>query len=82
MEKRAKSVENAVELALAELGVTRDKVNVEIIDEGSKGFLGIGAKDAVVNVTLKEAPKAAKKENSKPAKKEAKKETRKESVSR
>ena len=78
MEKRAKSVENAVELALSELGVTRDKVNVEIIDEGSKGFLGIGAKDAVVNVTLKEAPKAAKKENSKPAKKEAKKETRKE----
>ena len=31
MEKRAKNVETAVELALSELGVTRDKVNVEII---------------------------------------------------
>ena len=78
MEKRARSVEDAVELALGELGVTRDKVNVEIIEEGSKGFLGIGAKDAVVNVTLKETPKAAKKETSKPAKKEVKKEVKKE----
>ena len=86
MEKRAKSVENAVELALAELGVTRDKVNVEIIDEGAKGFLGIGAKEAIVNVTLKEAakeaakeaPKAPKKEAAKPVKKEVKKEIKKE----
>lgn len=54
MEKRAKSVELAIEEALKELNVTKDKVNIEIIEEGSKGFLGIGAKDAVVNVTLKE----------------------------
>lgn len=54
MEKRAKSVETAIEEALQELNVSRDKVDIEIIDEGSKGFLGIGAKDAVVNVTLKE----------------------------
>ena len=61
MEKRAKSVEAAVEEALKELNVSRDKVDIEIVDEGSKGFLGIGAKDAVVKVTLKqEAP--AKKE--------------------
>ncbi len=60
MEKRAKNVETAVDLALAELGVTRDKVNVKIIDEGSKGFLGIGAKEAVVEVTLKQTKKADK----------------------
>ncbi len=60
MEKRAKNVETAVDLALAELGVTRDKVNVKVIDEGSKGFLGIGAKEAVVEVTLIQTKKADK----------------------
>lgn len=75
MEKRAKNVESAVELALMELGVTRDKVNVEIIEEGSKGFLGIGAKEAVVNVTLKEASKSEKTKTAKPIKKETKKES-------
>jgi len=80
MEKRAKNVETAVELALSELGVTRDKVDVEIIEEGSKGFLGIGAKEAVVKVTLKNAAKPAKKEKSAP-KKEAKKEIKKEAAS-
>ena len=79
MEKRAKNVETAVELALSELGVTRDKVNVEIIEEGSKGFFGFGAKDAVVKVTLKNAPKPAKKEKSAPNK-EAKKEIKKEAA--
>jgi len=77
MEKRAKNVETAVELALSELGVTRDKVDVEIIEEGSKGFLGIGAKEAVVKVTLKNAAKPVKKEKPAP-KKEAKKEIKKE----
>ncbi len=75
MEKRAKNVESAVELALMELGVTRDKVNVEIIEEGSKGFLGIGAKEAVVNVTLKEASKSEKTKTAKQIKKETKKES-------
>ncbi len=70
MEKRAKNVETAVDLALAELGVTRDKVNVKIIDEGSKGFLGLGAKEAVVEVTLIQAKKSDK-VNSKKAPKKA-----------
>ena len=34
MEKRAKSVEAAVEEALKELNVSRDKVDIEIVDEG------------------------------------------------
>lgn len=54
MEKTAKNVDEAVAAALSELGVTRDEVDVEVIEEGSKGFLGLGAKDAVVRVTLKE----------------------------
>lgn len=51
IEKTAKTVDEAVNLALEELGVNRDQVEVEILDEGSRGLLGlIGAKDAVVRV--------------------------------
>ena len=50
-EKRAKSIEEAMELALGELNVTRENAQIEIIQEPQKGFLGIGGKDAVVKVT-------------------------------
>lgn len=53
IEKSAKTVEEAVELALDELKVTEDQVEIEVIDEGSKSFLGIiKPKDAKVRVTL------------------------------
>ncbi len=54
IEKSAKSKEEAIELALAELGVTEDEVTVTVIEEGNKGFLGMGAKDAVVEVVVKD----------------------------
>ena len=55
----AKSVDEAIDLALEELKVTnKDDVTLEILDEGSKGFLGIGSKEAVVKATLKN-PNAA-----------------------
>ena len=69
MEKRAKNVETAIEEALKELNTTKENVDIEIIDEGSKGFLGIGAKDAVVKVTLKSEEKKA--ASAKPAVKKA-----------
>ncbi len=50
-EKRAKSIEEAIELALAELNVARENAEIEIIQEPQKGLLGIGGKDAVVKVT-------------------------------
>lgn len=57
-EKSAKNKEEAIELALKELGVTREDVDIEILDEGSKGFLGIGARDARVKVSVKGAEEA------------------------
>lgn len=49
-----KSVEEALKNALNELNTTEDKVEYEIIEEGSKGLLfGIGSKPAKVSVTLK-----------------------------
>ena len=47
----AKNVEKAVKKALTELGIAREDAEINVIDEGSKGLLGlIGTKDAVVEV--------------------------------
>lgn len=52
-ETRAKSVDEAIAEALAELGVNKEDVDIEIVQEPSKGFLGLGSKEAVVRVTVK-----------------------------
>src|SRR5665648_16544 len=50
--KTAKTVEEAIALAIEELGVSEDEAVVEIIDEGTTGgFLGMGKKGATVQVT-------------------------------
>nr|WP_296154700.1 RNA-binding cell elongation regulator Jag/EloR [uncultured Peptoniphilus sp.] len=50
----AKTIDEAIEKALKELKTSRDKVDVEIIEEPSGGFLGlIGGKDAIVKVKKK-----------------------------
>jgi spoIIIJ-associated protein len=54
-EQRAKSVNDAIAAALKELNATEDEVTIDVIDEGAKGFFGIGARDAVVRATLKNA---------------------------
>lgn len=48
----------AIEKALGQLGLDRDDVSVEVLDNGKKGFLGIGATPARVRVTY-EAPEEA-----------------------
>jgi len=54
IEMMGKTVDDAINNALIELKVTRDKVEIETIDEGSKGFLNIiGVKPAKIKVTLK-----------------------------
>ncbi|MBE1556521.1 RNA-binding cell elongation regulator Jag/EloR [Sporosarcina limicola] len=51
MTRRGATVELAISEALIALSVTRDEVEVEVIDKGKKGFLGFGAKEAEVIVT-------------------------------
>lgn len=54
IEMTGKNVEEALELALKELKLTKDEVDVEILDEGSKGLFNlIGAKPAKVRITKK-----------------------------
>lgn len=63
-EKWGGDVDAAVELALKELKLTIDEVEVEVLEESSKGFLGIGSKLARVRVTAKEAADNSRKEKS------------------
>lgn len=58
VKKSAKTVKEAINLALAELKLTEDDVTIEVIEEGSKGIFGIGAKDAVVQVTSNATPES------------------------
>lgn len=53
-EKWGKTVEEATNLALEDLGATIDQVDVEVIEEPTKGFLGIGSKLARVKITYKQ----------------------------
>lgn len=53
-EKWGKTVEEATNLALKDLGATIDQVDVEVIEEPTKGFLGIGSKLARVKITYKQ----------------------------
>lgn len=53
-EKWGVDVDTAVDLALKELKLTREDVDVEVLEESSSGFLGIGSKLARVRVTAKE----------------------------
>ena len=49
----AKSVADAITEACKALGVTSEKLDYVVIEEGSAGFLGIGAKNAVINAKVK-----------------------------
>lgn len=51
---QGKTVDAAIEAGLAALGVPEEAVDVEIVDEGSRGLLGIGSRDAVVRLTVKQ----------------------------
>ena len=53
IEKEGKTVSEATISACEELGVSRSDIDVEVLNEGSKGVFGIGERLAKVKVTLK-----------------------------
>ena len=89
---KGKNVDEAITEALIQLGITSDLLDYEVVDKGSAGFLGIGARQAIIRArrktevvevkepeVVKPEPKPEKKVESKPeVKTEVKKETKKE----
>ena len=55
LEKIAPNVDEAIAQGLAELGLDKSAVDVEVLDEGSRGLLGIGGRQARVRLTVKPA---------------------------
>ena len=53
IEISAKTVDDAITEALVRLGTTSDKIEMEVIDKGSAGFLGLARRDAVIKVRKK-----------------------------
>ena len=47
----ATTVEQAIEKAEAQLGLSRDQFEVEVVREGKSGILGVGGKEALIKVT-------------------------------
>lgn len=55
----AKTLDDAITEALIQLGVTSDRLDYEVIEKGSAGFLGIGMKQAVIKARRKKEEKPA-----------------------
>ena len=72
----AKTVEEAITEASIQLGLASTEFDYEVIEKGSAGFLGIGAKQAVITAWTK----SEEKKNKKPAKEVVKKEIKKEEI--
>ncbi len=53
---RAKTVEEAVEIALKELDADRSDAEINVVNHGKTGILGIGANPAVVRVVVSDPP--------------------------
>lgn len=61
----APSVEEAIEKGLDQLGLPRDAVKVDIVDEGKNGFFGVGSRQVRVRLTInEEAPEKTEEKSS------------------
>ena len=59
MEFTAKSVQEAITEACTHYMVASDRLDYEVVEEGSSGFLGIGSKSAIIKARVKEESEAA-----------------------
>jgi spoIIIJ-associated protein len=50
---QAKTVDEAIEVGLAQLGLTQEEVEIEVLNEGKRGVFGLGAEEATVRLTPK-----------------------------
>jgi spoIIIJ-associated protein len=50
----APSVDEAVQKGLTELGLPRDAVEIEVLDEGARGFLKLGSREARIRLTIRD----------------------------
>ncbi len=64
----AKTVDDAITAACQDFFVTSDKLDYEVLEEGSSGFLGIGAKPAVIKARVKEEKEIVKEAVKEPVK--------------
>ncbi|MFZ5634222.1 MAG: RNA-binding cell elongation regulator Jag/EloR [Bacillota bacterium] len=56
-EKTARTVDEAVEMALTELGIAMEEADIEVLEQPNKGLFGIlGSKPARVRITVKNDP--------------------------
>jgi len=56
LEVIAPTVDEAVEKGLSDLGLSRDAVELEILDEGGRGLFGLGSRQARIRLTIKSVP--------------------------
>ncbi len=59
IEVSGQDVDEAIDSGLDQLGVARNQVEIEVLDEGRRGLLGIGGREALVRLRVKAAPKPA-----------------------
>ena len=69
----AKTVDEAVMNAMKHFNTTRDRINVRIVEEGSKGLFGFGAKDAKIVAALKDITEIPQPKKAEPKKADPKK---------
>ncbi len=56
LEAAGKTFNEALTAGLAQMGLDLDQVDYEILDEGAKGFLGIGMRPVRIRLTQKDSP--------------------------
>ena len=56
LEAAGKTFNEALTTGLAQMGLDLDQVDYEILDEGAKGFLGIGVRPVRIRLTQKDSP--------------------------
>lgn len=54
IELEEKTVDDAIQKALAQLHVSRDQIAIEIIEEGSRGLFGIGSRPAKIRISYEQ----------------------------